>query len=155
VTDRGGWKGAKSWGDDGGGTEMERPGNQCVRSIDPRCGCAHEKGRRVTRFIVIHRFFDCVEPLTYVVHSGGQRRDSRLISELSTSGQRPLPSVRLSNRPVLLADVIFFGLAGDCGRTTSRIKQVTWWSDAATAGTWCRRSRSRVGCPVHRSDENQ
>jgi hypothetical protein len=55
---------------------MKRPGNQCVRSIESRCGCTHEKGRWVTRFTVIHGSFDCVEPLTDVVHSGGQRRDS-------------------------------------------------------------------------------
>jgi hypothetical protein len=68
---------------------MECRGNQCVWSIDPRCGCAHEKEWWVTRFTVIHHSFDGVEPLTDVVYQVGQRRDSRVILELFTCSQRP------------------------------------------------------------------
>jgi hypothetical protein len=118
---------------------MERPGNQHVRSIEPRCDCAHENGRWVTRFTVIHDSFDCVEPLTDVVHRVG--------SEETQGLSRSCPCVVnvcciQSDCLLLLAASLFLDLR-DCSRATSLIRWVTWWNYATAADASCRRSRNR------------
>lgn len=122
---------------------MKRRGNQYDWSIGSRCGCAHENERWVTRFTVIHGSFDCVEPLTDVIHQVGSGETLGYLGAVhvwSTSVESR-PSVSEVRRGISWVPAVTSGVVGDRSRSARGGRPLTVRSGRESASV----RKSRLG----------